>query len=148
MSDNADPPGVGQADPQRDGASPRLRALDEPLRIEQFDGLNHLGLVDLVAADAGPDVVEEHARHWLLAVVLVQPAQERLRGHVDWRLRGRCCRRRFTVDADLKLTEQARAVTNKQSTEATTAVGKWNDQAAGSVVDRNAPGQMSLPALK
>lgn len=54
----------------------------------------------------------------------------------------------FTVDADLKLTEQARAVTNKQSTEATTAVGKWNDQAAGSAVDRDAPGQMSLPALK
>jgi hypothetical protein len=54
----------------------------------------------------------------------------------------------FTVDADLKLTEQARTVTNKQSTEATTAVSKWNDQAAGSAVDRNAPDQMSLPALK
>ncbi|MGH3813565.1 MAG: hypothetical protein ACRDUV_14120, partial [Pseudonocardiaceae bacterium] len=54
----------------------------------------------------------------------------------------------FTVDTDLKLTEQARMVTNKQSTEATTAVGQWNDQAAGSAVGRNAPGQMSLPALK
>ncbi len=54
----------------------------------------------------------------------------------------------FTVDADLKLTEHARTVTNKQSTEATKAVGKWNDQAAGSAVDRNAPDQMSLPALK
>ncbi len=54
----------------------------------------------------------------------------------------------FTVDADLKLTEQARTVTNKQSTEATTAVGKWNDQAAGSPFYRNAPGQTSLPALK
>ncbi|MDQ4093213.1 MAG: hypothetical protein M3143_07370 [Actinomycetota bacterium] len=53
----------------------------------------------------------------------------------------------FTVDANLKLTEQAPAVTNKQSTEATTAVRKWNDQAAGSVFDRNTPGQMSLPAL-
>ncbi|MGH3755361.1 MAG: hypothetical protein ACRDRP_22235 [Pseudonocardiaceae bacterium] len=53
----------------------------------------------------------------------------------------------FTVDADLKLTEQPRTVTNKQSTEATTAVGKWNDQAAGTVVDRNAPGQIPLPAL-
>ncbi|MGH3937008.1 MAG: hypothetical protein ACRDS1_18830 [Pseudonocardiaceae bacterium] len=53
----------------------------------------------------------------------------------------------FTVDADLKLTEQARMVTNKQSTEATTAVGKWNDQAAGSTVDRNAPGQVLLPTL-
>jgi hypothetical protein len=48
----------------------------------------------------------------------------------------------------LKLTEQAPTVTNKQSTEATTAVGKWNDQAAGAAVDRNAPDQMSLPALK
>lgn len=54
----------------------------------------------------------------------------------------------FTVDADLKLTEHARTVTNKQSTEATTAVGKWNDQAAGSAVDRNAPGQISLPTLR
>ncbi|HEV7450410.1 MAG TPA: hypothetical protein VGO16_03285 [Pseudonocardiaceae bacterium] len=54
----------------------------------------------------------------------------------------------FTVDGDLKLTEQAPTVTNKQSTEATTAVGNWNDQAAGAAVDRNAPGQMSLPALK
>ncbi len=54
----------------------------------------------------------------------------------------------FTVDSELKLTEQARTVTNKQSTEATTAVGKWNNQAAGSAFDRNAPGQMSLPALK
>ncbi len=53
----------------------------------------------------------------------------------------------FTVDADLTLTEQPRTVTNKQSTEATTAVGKWNDQAAGSAVGRNAPGQMSLPVL-
>jgi hypothetical protein len=53
----------------------------------------------------------------------------------------------FSVGADLKITEQARTVTNKQSTEATTAVGKWNDQAAGSAFDRNAPGQMSLPAL-
>ncbi len=53
----------------------------------------------------------------------------------------------FTVDADLKLTEQAQTVTNKQSTEATAAVSKWNDQAAGSAVGRNAPGQMSLPAL-
>ena len=54
----------------------------------------------------------------------------------------------FTVDADLKLTELPQTVTNKQSTEATTAVGKWNDQAAGSTVDRNAPDQISLPALK
>jgi hypothetical protein len=54
----------------------------------------------------------------------------------------------FTVDADLKLTEQVRTVTNKQSTEATTAVDNWNDQAAGSAFDRNAPGQISLPALK
>jgi hypothetical protein len=53
----------------------------------------------------------------------------------------------FTVDADLKLIEQARTVTNKQSTEATTAVGRWNDQAAGSAFDRNAQGQMALPAL-
>ncbi|MBV9140434.1 MAG: hypothetical protein JO115_05895 [Pseudonocardiales bacterium] len=54
----------------------------------------------------------------------------------------------FSVDADLKLTEQARTVTNKQSREATAAVGKWNDQTAGSAFDRNAPGQMSLPALR
>jgi hypothetical protein len=54
----------------------------------------------------------------------------------------------FTVDADLKLTEQAQTVTNKQSGEATTAVGTWNDQAAGSAVGRNTPGQMPLPALK
>jgi hypothetical protein len=53
----------------------------------------------------------------------------------------------FTVDADLKLTEQTRTVTNKQSTEATTAVSKWNDQATGSAFDRNTPGQMSLPTL-
>ncbi|MGC1733275.1 MAG: hypothetical protein WA731_11540 [Pseudonocardiaceae bacterium] len=54
----------------------------------------------------------------------------------------------FTVDADLKLTEQPRTVTNKQSTEATTAVGRWNDQATGSAFDRNAQGQMALPALR
>jgi hypothetical protein len=54
----------------------------------------------------------------------------------------------FTVDADLKLTEQARTVTNKQSPEATAAVGKWNEQAAGSAADRNAANQVSLPALK
>lgn len=54
----------------------------------------------------------------------------------------------FSVDADLKLTEQAPTVTNKQSPEATTAVRKWNDQAAGSMFDRNTSGQMSLPALK
>ncbi len=54
----------------------------------------------------------------------------------------------FSVDADLKLTEQAPTVTNKQSSEATTAVRKWNDQAAGSMFDRNTSGQMSLPALK
>ena len=53
----------------------------------------------------------------------------------------------FTVDADLKLTELAPTVTNKQSPEATTAVRKWNDQAAGSMFDRNTPGQLSLPAL-
>ncbi|MFN2479694.1 MAG: hypothetical protein ABR615_11075 [Pseudonocardiaceae bacterium] len=53
----------------------------------------------------------------------------------------------FTVDADLKLAEQAPVVTNKQSPEATTAVDNWNDQAAGSAFDRNAAGQMSLPAL-
>jgi hypothetical protein len=54
----------------------------------------------------------------------------------------------FTVDADLKLTEQARTVTNKQSAEATAAVGKWNAHVAGSAVDRNAPSQIALPALK
>ncbi|MGH3549367.1 MAG: hypothetical protein ACRDQU_14910 [Pseudonocardiaceae bacterium] len=54
----------------------------------------------------------------------------------------------FTVDADLKLTEQAPTVTNRQSTEATKAVGKWNDQAAGSAADRNAPAQKPLPTLK
>ncbi len=54
----------------------------------------------------------------------------------------------FTVDADLKLTEQAPMVTNKQSTEATTAVDNWNNQAAGSAFDRNAPGQLLLPALR
>lgn len=54
----------------------------------------------------------------------------------------------FSVDADLKLTEQAPTVTNKQSPEATTAVRKWNDQAAGSMSNRNAPGQIPLPALK
>jgi hypothetical protein len=54
----------------------------------------------------------------------------------------------FTVDANLTLTEHAQTVTNKQNTEATTAVGKWNDQATGSTADRNAPGQMPLPTLK
>ncbi|MGH3781475.1 MAG: hypothetical protein ACRDRO_12825 [Pseudonocardiaceae bacterium] len=54
----------------------------------------------------------------------------------------------FTVDANLKLTELPPMVTNKQSAEATKAVGKWNDQAAGSAFDRNAQGQMSLPALR
>lgn len=53
----------------------------------------------------------------------------------------------FTVDANLKLTEHARTVTNKPSVEATTAVGKWNAQAAGSVFDRNTPGQIPLPVL-
>ena len=54
----------------------------------------------------------------------------------------------FTVDADLKLTELPRLVTNKQTTEATAAVARWNDQAAGSAFHRNAPGQRSLPALR
>lgn len=54
----------------------------------------------------------------------------------------------FTVDADLKLTELPPTVTNKQSTEATAAVSKWNDQAAGSPFDRNAQGQISLPVLR
>jgi hypothetical protein len=54
----------------------------------------------------------------------------------------------FTIDNDLKLTELARTITNKQTTEATAAVGKWNDQTAGPAADRNAPGQKSLPALK
>ncbi|MGH3673949.1 MAG: hypothetical protein ACRDSH_25490, partial [Pseudonocardiaceae bacterium] len=54
----------------------------------------------------------------------------------------------FSVDADLTLAAHAPTVTNKQSTEATTAVGKWNDQAAGSAADRNAPGQVPLPALR
>jgi hypothetical protein len=53
----------------------------------------------------------------------------------------------FTVDANLKLTEQAPTVTNKQSPEATAAVAKWNDQAAGSPFYRNAPDQIPLPAL-
>ncbi len=54
----------------------------------------------------------------------------------------------FTVDADLKLTQQTPTVTNKQSTEATAAVHNWNGQAAGSVSDRNAPDQISLPTLR
>ncbi|MDQ4105179.1 MAG: hypothetical protein M3186_16245 [Actinomycetota bacterium] len=54
----------------------------------------------------------------------------------------------FTVGADLKLTEQARIVTNKQSSEAAMAVRRWNDQAAGSAFYRNAQGQMPLPPLK
>ncbi|MGH3913029.1 MAG: hypothetical protein ACRDTC_06420 [Pseudonocardiaceae bacterium] len=54
----------------------------------------------------------------------------------------------FSVDADLKLTERAPTVTNKQSTEATAAVGKWNEQTAGSPFDRNAQNQLSLPALR
>jgi hypothetical protein len=53
----------------------------------------------------------------------------------------------FTVDADLKHTEQTPTVTNKQSTEATAAVQNWNNQAASSASDRNAPSQLSLPAL-
>ncbi len=54
----------------------------------------------------------------------------------------------FTVGADLELTELARTVTNKQSTEATTSVSEWNYQAAGPVSDRNALFQRSLQALK
>ncbi|MGH3874484.1 MAG: hypothetical protein ACRDSR_23775 [Pseudonocardiaceae bacterium] len=53
----------------------------------------------------------------------------------------------FTVDADLTLTEQPPMVTNKQSTEATAAVRKWNDQAAGPAANRNAPDQIPLPTL-
>lgn len=53
----------------------------------------------------------------------------------------------FTVNTDLRLTGQPTTVTNKQSTEATIAVRNWNVQAAGSAFDRNAPGQMPLPAL-
>jgi hypothetical protein len=41
----------------------------------------------------------------------------------------------------------ASTVTNKQSTEATAAVQNWNNQAASSASDRNAPSQLSLPAL-
>lgn len=54
----------------------------------------------------------------------------------------------FTVDSDLKLTELAPMVTNKQSPEATAAVRNWNAQAAGSPFDRNASDQMSLPPLR
>jgi len=54
----------------------------------------------------------------------------------------------FSVDAGLTLTEQARTVTNKQSTQATAAVVKWNDQATGSPFHRNAPDQVPLPALR
>lgn len=54
----------------------------------------------------------------------------------------------FRVDADLRLTEQPPTVTNKPSPEATTAVGRWNDQATGSVFDRNTPGQLPLPTLR
>jgi hypothetical protein len=54
----------------------------------------------------------------------------------------------FSVDADLKIVEKNRVVTNKQSEEFTKAVEKWNAQAAGAEADRNAPGQKSLPALK
>ncbi|MGH4021332.1 MAG: hypothetical protein ACRDT0_19305 [Pseudonocardiaceae bacterium] len=54
----------------------------------------------------------------------------------------------FTVDAGLELIEHARTVTNKQSTEATAAVSKWNDQAAGGAFDRNALFQMPLLALR
>lgn len=53
----------------------------------------------------------------------------------------------FTVDTNLKLTEHARTVTNKPSMEAITAVAKWNAQAAGSVFERNTPGQIPLPVL-
>ena len=54
----------------------------------------------------------------------------------------------FSVDADLKIVELGRVVTNKQSAEFTKAVDQWNTQAAGPEADRNAPGQKSLPALK
>lgn len=54
----------------------------------------------------------------------------------------------FRVDAALKLTESGIRITNKQTEEATTTVGKWNDQAAGPEADRNAPGQKTLPTLK
>ncbi len=53
----------------------------------------------------------------------------------------------FTTDADLKLIEQPRTVTNKQSAEATTAVRKWNEQATGPTTNRNTPGQIPLPTL-
>ena len=54
---------------------------------------------------------------------------------------------RINLPGGNSLTEQAPTVTNKQSTEATIAVRNWNVQAAGSAFDRNAPGQMPLPAL-
>ena len=54
----------------------------------------------------------------------------------------------FKVDDDLKITEFDRVVTNKQTTEFSEGVGRWNTQAAGPEADRNAPGQKSLPALK
>jgi hypothetical protein len=54
----------------------------------------------------------------------------------------------FSVDAARKIVEKERVVTNKPTAGFSSAVDRWNTQAAGPEADRNAPGQQSLPALK
>ena len=54
----------------------------------------------------------------------------------------------FSVDAARKIVEKERVVTNKPTAGFSSAVDRWNTQAAGPEADRNAPGQQTLPALK
>jgi hypothetical protein len=54
----------------------------------------------------------------------------------------------FNVDENSVLTPKAHKVEDKPSTAFGAAVDKWNQQAAGPVEQRNAPGQETLPAVR
>jgi hypothetical protein len=56
----------------------------------------------------------------------------------------------FSYDADLKITALPNKIFNKQSTDFTGAVDKWNAQAKGPAASSNVPagGQVELPGLK
>jgi hypothetical protein len=54
----------------------------------------------------------------------------------------------FTVDENCVLTPKAHKIDDKPSAAFGAAVAKWNEQAAGPVDQRNAPGQTALPAVR
>jgi hypothetical protein len=54
----------------------------------------------------------------------------------------------FSVDENCVLTPKAHKTEDKPSAAFGAAVAKWNQQAAGPVAERNAPGQEALPAVR